>query len=220
MRKTSSLDALFTAPRQGILAATLMEPGRWWYLSDLARHLGVHHATLQRELARLSKAEILLSLRDGNRSYFRANPDSPIFPDLRAMLAKTAGLVIVLRDALRPFEKQIECAFVYGSVARASEASESDVDLMVIGELTLKELAPVLRVAEKTLRRPVNPSLYRASEFARRASSDSPFIAEVLEKEKLFVIGNEGDLERMARSRAPVRPQARARRNRRAASSG
>jgi predicted nucleotidyltransferase len=219
MRKTSSLDALFTAPRQGILAATLMEPGRWWYLSDLARHLGVHHATLQRELARLSKAEILLSRRDGNRSYYRANPDSPIFPDLRALLAKTAGLVIVLRDALRPFERQIECAFVYGSVARASEASERDVDLMVIGELTLKEMAPVLRVAEKTLGRPVNPSLYRVSEFARRASSDSPFIAEVLKKQKLFVIGDERDLERVAGGRALARPQARARRSRRAASS-
>lgn len=219
MRKTASLDALFTAPRQGILAATLMEPGRWWYLSDLARHLGVHHATLQRELARLSKAEILLSRRDGNRSYYRANADSPIFRDLRGLLAKTTGLVNVLRAALRPFERQIESAFVYGSVARASETFQSDVDLIVIGELTLKELAPVLRVAEKTLGRPVNPSLYRAEEFARRFASGSHFIADVMENEKLFVTGNEGDLERMARSRAAARPQALARRNRRATSS-
>ena len=56
MRRPSTLDALFPVPRQGILAATLMEPERWWYLSDLARHLKVHYATLQRELARLSKA--------------------------------------------------------------------------------------------------------------------------------------------------------------------
>src|SRR5439155_18187215 len=91
MRRPSTLDALFTVPRQGILAATLMEPERWWYLSDLARHLGVHHATLQRELARLTQAEILLTKRDGNRAYYRANADSPVFPDLRNLLMKTAG---------------------------------------------------------------------------------------------------------------------------------
>ena len=112
MRRPSTLDALFTAPRQGILAATLMEPERWWYLSDLARHLGVHHATLQRELTRLSKAEILQTRRDGNRAYYRANADSPIFPELRNLLMKTAGLVDALREVLRPFEKVVKVAFV------------------------------------------------------------------------------------------------------------
>src|SRR5690348_13108144 len=196
MRRPSTLDALFTAPRQGILAATLMEPGRWWYLSDLARHLRVHHATLQRELARLAKAGILMGRRDGNRTYYRANVDCPVFPELRSLLTKTAGLMDALRDALHPFEEAVKVAFVYGSVARSAEASESDVDLMIVGRLSLRDLSPALRKVEQRLRRPINPSIYGEAEYRRRLASGSPFLANVLDNEKVFVVGTQSDLER------------------------
>jgi DNA-binding transcriptional ArsR family regulator len=217
MRKSAILDALFTAPRQGILAATLIEPDRWWYLSDLARHLGVHHATLQRELARLARAEILLSRRDGNRAYYRANPDCPIFPELRTLLAKTAGLVDALREALRPFREAIQVAFVYGSVARATEAAQSDVDLMIIGDVSLKELTSCLRQVERQLRRPVNPSIYSEAEFARKLASGSQFLRRVLDKEQLFVVGTRHDLEGLAQGRSDREPRAVSRGSRRTA---
>ncbi len=220
MRRPSTLDALFTAPRQGILTATLMKPGHWWYLSDLARHLGLHHATLQRELARLTKAEILLTRRDGNRAYYRANSDSPIFPELRSLLTKTAGLVDALREALTPFQNVVEVAFVYGSVARATEASESDVDLMIVGNATVKRLASAIRKVERRLGRPVNPSVYREVEFAKKLASGNHFLRNVLDREKLFVVGNQSDLERLAQGRAHRGPQAGARGNRRAAPGG
>ena len=215
MRKPSTLDALFTGPRQGILTATLMEPDRWWYLSDLARHLGVHHATLQRELTRLTKAEILLSKRDGNRAYYRANSDSPIFPELRTLLAKTAGLVDGLREVLLPFAKAIKVAFVYGSIPRGAETSESDVDLMIVGNVGLKALAPSLGEAEHRLRRPVNASVYSEKEFAERLNASGSFLRNVLDKEKLFVLGVQDDLERLAQGRANRDAQARPRANRR-----
>jgi DNA-binding transcriptional ArsR family regulator len=220
MRRPSTLDALFTGPRQGILAATLMEPDRWWYLSDLARHLGVHHATLQRELTRLTKAEILLSKRDGNRAYYRANSGSPIFPDLRSLLAKTAGLVDELRDALLPFATSIKVAFVYGSIPRGAESSESDVDLMIVGSVGLKALAPSLGEAERRLRRPVNASVYSEKEFAERLNANGSFLRNVLSKEKLFVLGAQDELDRLAQGRANRDAQTRPRRNRRPSPGG
>ncbi|MBI5709834.1 MAG: hypothetical protein HZC42_05925 [Candidatus Eisenbacteria bacterium] len=195
-----------------------MEPDRWWYLSDLARELRVHHATLQRELARLTKAEILVSKRDGNRSYYRANEGSPIFPELRSLLAKTAGLADALRVALRPFASAIELAFVYGSVARASEVSGSDVDLFIVGRVGLKDLTPALRKAEQRLRRPVNPTIYARTEFRSKLAAGSPFLSNVLDNEKLFVIGALSDLERLAQGRTNRAPQARTRGHRRASS--
>jgi len=220
MRKTGTLSALFTAPRQGILAATLLEPGHWWYLSDLARHLRVHHATLQRELTRLTKAEILLTKREGNRVYYRANPDSPIFPELRSLLAKTAGLVDELRKALRPVEKSVGVAFVYGSVASATEDSGSDVDLLIVGDVSLKIIAPSIRKAEQRLRRQVNPSVYGAAEFRRRVTSSSHFLRSVLSKKKLFVVGAQDDLERLAQGREDREAPAGKRGNRRSSSGG
>ncbi len=220
MRTSLTLDALFTAPRQGILAATLMESQRWWYLSDLARHLGLHHATLQRELARLTTAGILISKRDGNRTYFRANPDSPIFPELRTLLTKTAGLVDALREALRPFVKAVEVAFVYGSVARATEAPESDVDLMIVGDVSLRRLAPAVRRAEIILRRPVNARVYRAAEFGKKLAAGNHFLRTVLDKEKLFVVGTQDDVERLAQGRTDRGPRARPGGNRRTVPGG
>jgi len=197
-----------------------MEPDRWWYLSDLARHLGVHHATLQRELTRLTKAEILLGKRDGNRAYYRANPDSPIFPELRTLLAKTAGLIDELRDALVPFAKAIRVAFVYGSIPRGAESSASDVDLMIVGDLGLKALAPSLGEAEQRLRRPVNASVYSEKEFAERLNAGGSFLRNVLAKEKLFVLGASDVLEGLARGRSNRDAQTCTRRNRRPSSGG
>ena len=121
MRKSKAIDAILPRTRQAILAATLLHPERWWYLSDLARHLEVRPSSLQRELATLIDAEILRQRRDGNRIYFQPNPDCPFLAELQRLMAKTAGLVDVLREVLDPFANRIDWAFVYGSMARSEE---------------------------------------------------------------------------------------------------
>src|SRR5437588_690162 len=116
MRISKSLDALFPRGRQGILAATVLRPDHWWYLSDLARHLGVRPSSLQREVRALIEAGVLCSRRDGNRVYLRPDPACPFLPELEGLLTKTAGVVDVLDDTLLPFADRIGCAFIYGSV--------------------------------------------------------------------------------------------------------
>ncbi|TMQ67999.1 MAG: nucleotidyltransferase domain-containing protein [Candidatus Eisenbacteria bacterium] len=133
---------------------------------------------------------------------------------------KTERLVDALRALLRPFDKMVEVALVYGSVARAAEVSESDVDLMIVGRLSLKALAPGLRKAERQLRRPINPSVFGEAEFSKKLASGSPFLRNVLDKKKLFVVGSQGDLERMGQGRADRGPRAGSRGNRHTASSG
>ena len=190
MRKSRVLDTLFPRIRQAILAATVLHLDRWWYLSDLAKHLGVRPSSLQRELTALADAGILRRRHDGNRVYFQANPDCPFLPELQGLLAKTAGVVDVLREELEPFAARIDSAFIYGSMARAQEIATSDVDLMIIGQVGLAELAPALRGAEQRLSRPVNPSLYSLAEFVTKAQGGHPFIKTVLDGDKLFIFGS------------------------------
>jgi DNA-binding transcriptional ArsR family regulator len=190
MRKYRPLDALFPRIRQAILVATVLHPDRWWYLSDLAKHLSVRPSSLQRELATLLEAGILQRRQDGNRVYFQANPDCPFLPELQGLLAKTAGIVDVLRETLAPFAKRIDWAFVYGSVARAEELASSDVDLMIIGAVGLAELTPALRHAEQRLYRSVNPTLYTREEFATKLHAGHHFLKTVLDGEKLFILGD------------------------------
>jgi len=194
MRKQSLLNALMPATRQGILAAALLDPSRSWSLSELARHLGVRPSSLQRELASLTEAEILLRERRGNRITYRANPDCPLYPELRGLVIKTAGLGDVIRAALAEHADRIRVAFIYGSIARAEARAISDIDLMVIGRLGLAELAPTLRPAEKRLGRPINPTIYSPEEFAEKLASRHHFLSTVMSEPKLWLLGDDRDL--------------------------
>src|ERR1035438_3231984 len=140
MRKFRTLDALLPKTRQGILAATLVQPEKAWYVSELARGLGVPAASLQREFHDLSEVGILKTHRQGRMVYYQANTDSPVFSDLRGLLFKTAGFVDVLAQALKPLAARLRTAFVYGSIAAGSEQSDSDIDLMVVGQVSPKDL--------------------------------------------------------------------------------
>ena len=199
MRKSSPLDALIPKVRQRLLAATLLQPHKPWYISELARHMNVRPSTLQRELRALTAAGILQTHSQGRMVYYQANRDSPIFAELGGLMLKTAGLVDILKRALAPFAKKLRAAFVYGSVAGGAERSESDVDLMVIGDVRPADLALPLRRAQQQVGRPINPTVYTASEFERKRQEKNHFLTQVLRKPKLFVIGNQNELETAAR---------------------
>lgn len=193
-----SLDALLPKTRQGILAATLVQPGKAWYASELAHRLGVPSSSLQRELHDLTDAGILTSHRQGRMVYYQANRDSPVFPDLRGLLLKTAGLVDVLAQTLKPVAAKVKTAFVYGSMAAGNEDSASDIDLMVVGQVSPEDLALPLRRARESLGREINPTVYTATEFERKRAAKDPFLTQVLDKPRLVVLGNEDELGKVA----------------------
>ncbi len=215
MRKSNPLDPLLTRPVQSVLAATLMQPDRWWYLSDLARFLDRTPSSLQGALAGLVKAGILHRKQEGNRVYYQADRRCPYFAELSGIIVKTVGLVDLLRDALRPHANRISAAFVFGSVARAEERSTSDVDLGVIGEVGLFDLASDLSRAEHKLGRPINTQLWTPAEFEKKRRRRDHFVTALVSGEKLMVMGGGEPLEktggRAPRRRAP-HESARARR--------
>ncbi len=194
MRKIRALDALLPATRRGILAATFGRPDKAWYVSELARRMRVPASSLQRELRDLTIAEILKSHRQGRMVYYQANADSPIFPDLYGLLLKTAGLVDVLSDALRPLAAKIRVAFVFGSIASGGEQSKSDVDLMVVGTVPSIELARPLLRARELIGREINPIVYSPAEFAQKRAENNHFLKRVFESPRLIVLGDEDEL--------------------------
>jgi predicted nucleotidyltransferase len=195
MRRSPIIDALFPEIRGKILAATLTRPEKSWYLSELSSFLHTQPSSLQREIDALSKAGILEQWRDGRRVYLKPDVLSPAFSDLKNLFDKTAGLVPVLQHVLEELGDGIQVAFLYGSMARSEESSESDVDLMLIGTVGLSEIVPALRRAEAILGRPVNPTVYSIEEFERKARVHDHFLGRVLSGSKQFVKGSEHELE-------------------------
>jgi DNA-binding transcriptional ArsR family regulator len=198
MRKMRTLDALLPKTRQGILAATLVQSEKAWYASELAQRLGVPSSSLQRELQDLTEAGILKTHKQGRMVYYQANRESPVFPDLRGLLLKTAGLVDVLAQALKPVSSKVTTAFVYGSIAAGSEESDSDIDLMVVGEVSPQDLALPLRRARESLGREINPTVYSPAEFEGKRAANDHFLTQVLDKPRLLVLGNKDELGKVA----------------------
>ena len=198
MRKTAELDALFPTIRAAVLSATLLQPEHWWFLTELARYLEVTPSSLQRELDSLVHAGVLLRRQDGRRSYFKANADSPVYPELRSLMNKTTGIVPSLRDALKMFGDRIQLAILYGSVARSSERAESDVDLLVVGTLQQIDLLPSLRRLETRFRREVNVTLFSPEEFQRKRALKDHFLSTVLKGKTMPLKGTLDELEETA----------------------
>lgn len=153
-------------------------------------------ATVRQELRKLTRLGVVEARQDGNRTYYRANDAHPLYLDIRNLVHKTSGLKDVLRGALDG-TGDIELAFVFGSVASDSTKAHSDVDLMVIGTIGLRQLSKQLSGLEAKIGREVNPHVLTPEEFARRAGESDHFITAVLKGPRLFVIGGEDELRRL-----------------------
>ena len=166
------------------------------HVRELERRTGLSDATVRQELKKLTRLGVVEARRDDNRTYYRANDAHPLYPDIRNLVLKTSGLTDVLREALDG-AADIELAFVFGSIASNTAKAHSDIDLMVIGTIGLRQLSKRLSGLEATLGREVNQHVLMPEEFARRARERDHFITAVLGTPRVFVVGGEDELRRL-----------------------
>jgi predicted nucleotidyltransferase len=150
---------------------------------------------------RLSDVGIIRRIVRGRQVYYQANPECPVFEELRSLVVKTAGVAEVLRAALTPLADRVAVAFVYGSMASGKERRGSDVDILVIGDVTFSETVQALGRTQETLRREINPTVYPSREFRAKLRKGHHFLKAVLEEEKIFLIGNVRELARLVGKR-------------------
>jgi predicted nucleotidyltransferase len=137
----------------------------------------------------------------GSQVFYRANLEHPDYPELRALLAKTMGVFQMLKAALAPLSSRISLAFVYGSVARGEEKAASDIDLMVIGAISLDEVLDAVGPIEKQLRRPVNPTIYSLEDVRARLHEGNHFLQSLNNSKKVFLIGDEDEFRKVSTTR-------------------
>lgn len=199
-----TMDLLFPAQRQQVLAALLLQPGQSLHLRELARLTGSHAGTLGRELAKLAQTGLLLRTNQGNQSRYSANVQHPLFAELAGMFRKTHGVAAALRTALAPLAGQIMLAFVYGSVASATTHQHSDVDVLLVGTPDFMEVVQLLYPLHEQLGREINPVVWAPKELAAKAQAGDIFVREVMRKPKLWILGGEDELEQLAGHRPPA----------------
>jgi len=191
------LDLTRSRTRAALLRLLFTDPDAEWHLRGLARELGVSAGNVRREVLRLTDDGFLLMRRQANLTLYRLNKQHPLYEELRSVVSKTIGLEKLLGEALAGVAG-VRLAFVYGSVAAGRESPASDIDLMVIGTPSVRELHAALRPLEEILRRDINYVVFDEQEFAQRVRDRDGFVLDVLAAARKMVIGRDEDVRALA----------------------
>jgi len=192
---------LFGKVRRAILSVLFGHADEAFYLRQIVRTTGFGLGPVQRELKQLTQCGIIRRSVHGRQVYFQANLDSPIFPELKGLITKTAGIGDTLRAALAPIAGQLKIAFIYGSIARGEEGPRSDIDLLVVGDIAFADVVVNLQAAQKLLGREIFPTVYPPDEFKAKMRAKHHFLTSVLKGSKIYLIGDENELRRLATKR-------------------
>ena len=165
-------------------------------MRELERRSGCSIGTIQTELAKLARLCLVLRRRDGNRLYYRASLEHPLYPELRGMVMKTVGVAGLLRESVENCA-EVESAFIFGSVARGEETAGSDVDLMILGSIGLRKLSGILTGVSAKIGREINPHVMPVEEFVKRKREGEHFVSELVASPKILIKGHADDLEKL-----------------------
>jgi predicted nucleotidyltransferase len=164
-------------------------------LSELIRLARSGTGAVQREVARLGQSGIVTVTSAAGRKYVQANRAAPIFEELKGLIDKTTGVPAELRKVLEPVAGRVPFAILFGSVAKGTDASASDIDVLLVSDdLTQEEAFALFRRAEKRLGRQISPTIYTSAEFMRRRRERNPFLTKVLSGKYVIVAGSEDAL--------------------------
>jgi predicted nucleotidyltransferase len=199
MRSPTSIGTvLFPETRRKLLSILFTRADEWFYLRQLARLANTGSGAVQRELAAMSRVGLIEFRQSGRQPLFRANREAPVFRELQGLIVKTVGVADVIRNALEGNADRIRWAFIFGSFAKQQETASSDVDLFVVGHIGHSELVKMLRPVREQLSREVNVSLFGVEELRDRLAHRNHFATQVVQGPKVFLIGDEHELTRLA----------------------
>jgi len=196
---------LFSNARRGVLGLLYGHPDQAYYLREIASVTGLAVGQVQREVRQLTDAGLIRRTARGRHVWFQADDRCPIYNEMRSVITKTIGAAAVLADALDLLAERMVAAFIFGSVARGQQTQVSDVDLMVVGEVSFGDVVKAIRPSEQRLRRPIAATVYPPTEFASKLASGHHFLTTVMNAEKIFLIGNQHELDKLLEQRVDPR---------------
>jgi len=176
-----------------IMRLFLLEPEREYYFREIAKKTDSNTNSVRLELKELEKVGFLSYRKKGGQKHYSANKDFYIYDELRNIFLKEFGILNSIKEII-PGMNKIDFAFVYGSVATESENTESDIDLMIIGDPELNKLNSKIKDIEEAYERTVNYVVYSKKEFNERKKNKTHFILNVLKSKKIMIKGNENEL--------------------------
>jgi predicted nucleotidyltransferase len=176
-----------------------MNPDKSFYLRELSRKLKIPYSMLHKEEKNLVSLGILNEEKKGKLTLVSANKNLPYFTELKNLMIKTVGLGDLLKTALSTL-KEIRYALIYGSFASGEESESSDVDLLIVGDVTEEKILNVISQIEKEVGREINYILWSEKEFMKRVKSNHHLLRDIANKPIIMLVGEEHEFRRTVKS--------------------
>lgn len=186
-------DFIISRVRIKLLKVFYENPQELFYVRQLTRSINEEINAVRRELDHLDKKNILKNEKRGNRLYYYLNPSYDFYEDLMSLVAKTTGLGEDIRKNRVKLGK-VKFAMLSGKFVRRKERGKNDVDLLVVGEVVLPELAAMVRKEEERRSIEINYTVMKQDEFLFRKERRDPFLLGILSKSRTMIIGDEEGL--------------------------
>ncbi len=167
-----------------------------YHLRELQRRSKLAVGTMQKEIAHLIKLDLIISRKDGNRVYFSANTEHPLYSDICSLVEKTSGTPQKIQKALLDVPG-IEAAFIFGSTAKDQEKAHSDIDVILIGNVGLRAVTGPFKNISLEVGREINPHVYSVEGWREKVQSKDHFITTVLGEKRIFLVGDDDVLARL-----------------------
>ena len=180
--------------RKKIILSFVYNQGKEFYLSEIARRARTSAGTAQRELNRLLAQDFITFRKKGNLNIYSLNETYSLLNEIEAIVRKTFGIEVELGKELRKV-RGVLFAFLYGSYAKGSIKSDSDIDLFIIGNPDEDDGYNAVRKVEDSVGREINYHLADEAEFAEKSQRNS-FYREILDR-PLMLAGKEDELRQI-----------------------
>ena len=190
----SRLRQLFVSRvRVELLEVFFGDPQEMYHVRGLVRAVGEEINAVRRELARMEKAGLARKEARGNRLYYSLNWDFAFFEELLSMVVKVTGLGAAIIKNRHKLGRVNFCMFSGRFARRLPRANEDDVDVLVVGDLVLPELAALIRTEENRRQKEINYTPLSKEEFQFRKERRDPFLTRILSGSRVVVIGDEAE---------------------------
>lgn len=180
---------LNTKLRKKLLTYSFTHPDENYYVRELAGLIDEDPGNLSRELKKLEDEGLYTSVTKGRVKFYSLNKRYPLFKELKKIIFKTEGVEGSLREVIWRY-REIALAFIYGSYARSKEKRESDIDLVVVGEIPQNKFTRDIRVLETKLNREINFTLYNMKEFEKEREKEGGFLNLILSDKMIILKGS------------------------------
>ena len=185
-------DFIISRVRVKLIKQFLTSPAELHYVRELTRATSEEINAVRRELLHMQKVGMLESQKRGNRVYFWFNKKYRFYEELLSLVSKTTGLGLSITKNQQRLGK-ISFAMISGRYVRRMPALQNQVDLLIVGDVIIPQLAVIVKTAEGEIGREINYSIMSLEELTFRKHRRDPFLLDVLRGSRIMLIGDEED---------------------------